>query len=77
MISILNVSFQAAYEAELADARKLLDETAKDKARIQIEADKARAEYDDLKARFVIRCEMLIDVKTAEFGGSFRVMFLK
>lgn len=42
---------KAAYEAELADARRLLDETAKDKARVQIEADKARAEFGSLKDR--------------------------
>ncbi len=40
-----------AFEAELADARRLLDETAKEKARIQIESDKAKAEFDDLKSR--------------------------
>lgn len=42
---------RAAFEAELADARRLLDDTAKEKARIQIEADKARAEFDDLRSR--------------------------
>lgn len=44
-------NIRAAFEAELADARRLLDDTAKEKARIQIEADKARAEFDDLRSR--------------------------
>lgn len=44
-------NIRAAYEAELSDTRRLLDETSKQKAKIQIEADKARAEFDDLKAK--------------------------
>ncbi len=46
-------NIRAAYESELADTRRLLDETSKQKAKIQIEADKARAEFDDLKAKSV------------------------
>lgn len=42
---------KAAYEAELADARKTLDQVAKERARLQLELSKIREEYKDLKAR--------------------------
>lgn len=42
---------KAAYEAELADARKTLDQVAKERARMQLELSKLREEYKDLKAR--------------------------
>ncbi|XP_076465893.1 lamin Dm0-like [Babylonia areolata] len=45
-------SVKNLYETELADARRLLDETAKDKARIQIEANKYKTEYEDLLSKF-------------------------
>uniref|UniRef100_A0A7N8WSF3 Lamin B2 n=1 Tax=Mastacembelus armatus TaxID=205130 RepID=A0A7N8WSF3_9TELE len=38
---------KALYEAELADARRVLDETAKDRARLQIDLGKAQAELDE------------------------------
>lgn len=44
-------NIKEVYEKELEDARRLLDETAGDKARLQIEAGKYRAELDDLKPR--------------------------
>uniref|UniRef100_A0A7N8WMM8 Lamin B2 n=1 Tax=Mastacembelus armatus TaxID=205130 RepID=A0A7N8WMM8_9TELE len=40
---------KALYEAELADARRVLDETAKDRARLQIDLGKAQAELDEKK----------------------------
>ena len=46
---------QGLYEAELADARKLLDETAKEKAHLQIEGGKWKAEADDLAAKLAKR----------------------
>ncbi|CAG5131734.1 unnamed protein product [Candidula unifasciata] len=45
-------SVKTLYESELAELRKLLDETAREKARLQIEANKYRAEYEDLLAKF-------------------------
>ncbi|XP_040273760.1 lamin-B2 [Bufo bufo] len=36
------------YETELADARKVLDETARDKARLQIELGKYRSDLDEV-----------------------------
>ncbi|XP_074508877.1 lamin-A-like [Sebastes fasciatus] len=42
---------KAAYEAELADARKTLDQVAKERARMQLELSKLREEYKELKAR--------------------------
>ncbi|KAJ8354599.1 hypothetical protein SKAU_G00221660 [Synaphobranchus kaupii] len=42
---------KAAYEAELADARKTLDSVAKERARLQLELSKVREEYKELKAR--------------------------
>lgn len=44
-------NIKGLYEAELADARKLLDETAKEKAHLQIEVGKWKAEADDLSAK--------------------------
>ncbi|XP_075899398.1 lamin-A-like [Nelusetta ayraudi] len=42
---------KAAYEAELADARKTLDQVAKERARLQLELSKLREEHKELKAR--------------------------
>lgn len=39
---------RSLYENELADARKSLDETAKDRARLQIELGKLRGDHDSL-----------------------------
>ncbi|GFO46387.1 lamin [Plakobranchus ocellatus] len=45
-------SVKTLYESELAELRKLLDDTAKEKARLQIEANKYKADYDDLLGKF-------------------------
>ncbi|KAM9309765.1 lamin-A-like isoform 1-T2 [Pholidichthys leucotaenia] len=42
---------KAAYESELADARKTLDEVAKERAQLQLELSKIREEHKELKAR--------------------------
>lgn len=42
---------KGAYETELADARKTLDQVAKERARLQLELGKIREEYKELKAR--------------------------
>ncbi|XP_030014001.1 lamin-A [Sphaeramia orbicularis] len=42
---------KAAYETELADARKTLDQVAKERARLQLELGKIREEHKELKAR--------------------------
>lgn len=42
---------KVAYEAELADARKTLDQVAKERARLQLELSKLREEHKELKAR--------------------------
>ncbi len=47
------VSIKNLYEKELSDARRLLDETAKDKARLQIEANKLQVDCDDLNVKYV------------------------
>ncbi|KAF7235900.1 Lamin-B2 [Varanus komodoensis] len=39
---------KALYESELADARRVLDETARERAKLQIEIGKLRAELDEL-----------------------------
>lgn len=41
-------SIKSMYEQELSDARKLLDETAKEKAKLQIEASKYKTEAEEL-----------------------------
>lgn len=43
---------KAAYEAELADARKTLDSVAKERARLQLELGKLREDHKELKARW-------------------------
>ena len=40
---------KALFENELADARKLLDELSKEKAKLQIEVGKYKSEADDWK----------------------------
>ncbi|XP_059500645.1 lamin-B1 isoform X2 [Stegostoma tigrinum] len=40
------------YENELADARQSLDETAKERARLQIELGKLRGDYDNVQQNF-------------------------
>ncbi|XP_055384010.1 lamin Dm0-like isoform X2 [Condylostylus longicornis] len=42
---------KSMYEHELSDARKLLDETAKEKARLEIDTKRLWEENDELKAR--------------------------
>lgn len=42
---------KALYEAELADARRVLDETAKERARLQIDLGKAQAELEESTRR--------------------------
>ncbi|XP_072249646.1 lamin-A-like [Leuresthes tenuis] len=42
---------KAAYETELADARKTLDQVARERARLQLELGKIREEYKELKVR--------------------------
>ncbi|XP_062848525.1 lamin [Trichomycterus rosablanca] len=42
---------KAAYENELADARKTLDSVAKERARLQLDLSKIREDYKELKAR--------------------------
>ncbi|XP_047454067.1 lamin [Mugil cephalus] len=42
---------KTAYETELADARKTLDQVAKERARLQLELGKIREEHKELKAR--------------------------
>ncbi|XP_035527667.1 lamin-A-like [Morone saxatilis] len=42
---------KSAYEAELADARKTLDQVAKERARLQLELSKIKEEHKELKTR--------------------------
>lgn len=39
------------YESELADARRVLDETARERARLQIEIGKLRSEVEEANKR--------------------------
>ncbi|XP_046437575.1 lamin Dm0-like [Daphnia pulex] len=45
-------SVRGSYEKELSDTRQLLDETAKEKARLQLEAGRARAELGELTPKY-------------------------
>lgn len=42
---------KALYESELADARRVLDETARERAKLQIEIGKLHSELDELNKR--------------------------
>lgn len=42
---------KALYEAELADARRVLDETAKERARLQIDLGKVQSELEEATRR--------------------------
>lgn len=42
---------KSLYEQELSDARKLLDETAKEKAKVQIDAGKWKSELDEVQLK--------------------------
>ncbi|XP_035378989.1 lamin-B2 [Electrophorus electricus] len=43
---------KSLYEAELADARRVLDETSRDRAKLQIDLGKANAELEELSRNF-------------------------
>lgn len=43
------------YEQELSDARKLLDDTAKEKAQLQIDVGKLKSDNEDLRLKWVER----------------------
>lgn len=45
-------NIKSLYESELGDARKLLDEMAKEKARLQIESGKYKAEADEWMSKY-------------------------
>nr|CAH0099011.1 unnamed protein product [Daphnia galeata] len=45
-------SVRGSYEKELSDTRQLLDETAKEKARLQLDAGRSRAELGELTPKF-------------------------
>ncbi|XP_043946559.1 lamin-B2 isoform X2 [Protopterus annectens] len=52
-VSVREVSgIKILYESELTDARKALDDTAKDRARLQIELGKLRAELEELSKNY-------------------------
>ena len=44
-------NIKSLYESELADARRLLDETAKERAKLQIDLGNLKTERDDLQSR--------------------------
>lgn len=44
------------FEHELADARKVLDETAREKARLEIDIKRLSEENDELRLKWVIYC---------------------
>lgn len=56
-------NIKALYESELAEARKLLDDTAKEKAKLQLDANKYKTEADDWQTKFHRRDR---DAKNAE-----------
>lgn len=47
-------SIKGMFEHELQDARKVLDETAREKAKLEIDVKRLCEENDDLKKRWVL-----------------------
>ncbi|KAK4299806.1 hypothetical protein Pmani_027949 [Petrolisthes manimaculis] len=47
------VSMKGLYEQELSDARKLLDDTAREKAQLQIDVGKLRSDNEDLRLKLI------------------------
>lgn len=54
------------YEHELSDARKLLDETAREKAKLEIDTKRLWEENDDLKKKYEKKCK---EAQIAEDGA--------
>jgi lamin B len=69
------VSIKHLYEKELSDARRLVDETAKDKARLQIEANKLQVDCDDLNVKYVLNLFILFFLLLLLPQNSFRIAF--
>ncbi|XP_053910978.1 lamin-B1 isoform X1 [Cuculus canorus] len=63
---------KAVYEAELADARRALDDTARERAKLQIELGKIRAEYEQLLGSYAKKESDLhgAQVKLREFEAA-------
>lgn len=49
-------NIKSMYEHELSDARKLLDETSKEKAKLEIDIKRFYEENEELKKRYVVFC---------------------
>ncbi|XP_041913378.1 lamin-B2 [Alosa sapidissima] len=64
---------KALYEAELADARRVLDETARERARLQIDLGKATAELDEVNRNYKKRDGDLVlaQARIKELEGQF------
>ncbi|XP_012683842.1 lamin-B2 [Clupea harengus] len=64
---------KALYEAELADARRVLDETARERARLQIDLGKANAELDEVNRNFKKKDGdlLLAQARNKELEGQF------
>ncbi|XP_058450515.1 lamin Dm0-like [Malaya genurostris] len=56
-------NLKSIYEGELADARKLLDETARDKAKVEIDAKRYWEEADQLRMKLNKKIKELADVE--------------
>lgn len=54
-LSLQVSGIKTLYESELADARRVLDETARERARLQIEIGKVQAELEETRKRWVVR----------------------
>lgn len=61
-------SIKSMYESELSEARRLLDDVAKEKARIQIDCTKYKSENDDLLAKLAKKDK---DLMTAEKNAAY------
>jgi lamin B len=66
-------NIKALYEGELSDARKLLDETSKEKAKLKLENDKYTTENKDLKDRNKLLEKELSDLKKQKLAADAQV----
>ena len=58
------------YERELEDAKKLIEELAREKSRLEIEAEKSNAEAQDALTKYVLVLRRRACIVTVLFLGS-------
>ena len=60
-------SVKAVYDRELAEARRLLDQLAQEKAKCQLEVSKLQSQVEDLKSKYIISHCMFIFARIVQY----------